>query len=153
MKAIVSKSIEETGKIATDWLAEATERYVNTDEAVIVGLSGHLGSGKTAFVKAVATELGITETVTSPTFVIMKIYDTTNTRWARLVHIDAYRLNGAAELTALRFDDLVADKHNLIMVEWPEQIEGFVRPGAPHETITLEVAAAETGDGRRISFQ
>ncbi len=120
MKRCESRSLEDTRTIAAEWLAGIAEKYTDTKEATIVGLSGHLGAGKTAFTKAVAAELGVAEEVTSPTFVIMKIYETTNARWPRLVHIDAYRLERREELEALRWEELVADRNNLILVEWPE---------------------------------
>lgn len=122
MKVFQSKSIEETAKIAEDWLQGLSALYAERDEAVVVGLSGHLGAGKTAFTKLVAKELGVDETVTSPTFVIMKIYETKSTVFPRLVHIDAYRLEQRQELEAIRWEDLVADKNNLIIVEWPENV-------------------------------
>jgi len=122
MKHFESHSLEETAKVAADWLAEVSKEYAESDEALTVGLSGHLGAGKTAFVKAVAVAMGVKETVTSPTFVIMKMYETKNDRWPRLVHIDAYRLEKRQELEALRFEDLVADKNDLIMIEWPENV-------------------------------
>ena len=122
MKQMTSHSIAETEKIAADWLKEVSEGRAGADEALVVGLSGHLGAGKTAFVKAVAKALGIAEDVTSPTFVIMKLYDTAAGRFRRLVHIDAYRLERREELEALGFEDLVADPGNLIMVEWPENV-------------------------------
>ena len=131
MKKTVSHSLEETQQIANSWLAEISNAYSGLDEALVVGLSGHLGAGKTAFVKALAKSLGIKEDVTSPTFVIMKIYDIapqvrpggTGIPWKRLVHIDAYRLERPEELEALRFEDVVADRNNLVMVEWPENVK------------------------------
>ena len=131
MKAYTSHSLDETRAIAAEWLKLISEKYAGHDEALIVGLSGHLGAGKTAFVKAVAKELGVAEEVTSPTFVLMKIYGidqaksgssegTVKGPWCRLVHIDAYRLEKREELEALRFEELVADKANLILIEWPE---------------------------------
>ena len=122
MKNYESKSLEETTKIAQEWLAGLADKYSESDEAVVVGLSGHLGAGKTAFVKAIAKEMGVEETVTSPTFVLMKIYETKNAKWPRLVHIDAYRLEQPEELAALQWETLVADPHNLIMIEWPENV-------------------------------
>lgn len=89
--------------------------------ATVVTLSGDLGAGKTAFVKAAAKELGVRDHVTSPTFVIMKIYDLSKQKFRKLVHIDAYRLKGEHHLKVLGWDELLADPHNLIFVEWPEQ--------------------------------
>lgn len=122
MKAFSSSSLEETAKIASDWLSDISKKYSTPDEALIVGLSGHLGAGKTAFVKAVAKELGVEETVTSPTFVLMKIYETKNDLFKRLVHIDVYRLERAEELEALTFEAIATDKNNLVMLEWPENV-------------------------------
>ncbi len=126
MKSFISHSIEETERFAADWLQEISMKYANLDEALVVGLSGHLGAGKTAFTKAVAKAFGIAEDVTSPTFVIMKIYGIGITevgpQWKRLVHIDAYRLEQPEELEAIGWESLVADKNNLIMVEWPENV-------------------------------
>ncbi len=122
MKTFMSKSLEETTKIAKEWLSDLADKYAVRDSAIVVGLSGHLGAGKTAFTKLVAQELGNTETITSPTFVIMKIYETKNEIFPRLIHIDAYRLERQEELEALRWEALVADRNNLIMIEWPENV-------------------------------
>jgi tRNA threonylcarbamoyladenosine biosynthesis protein TsaE len=122
MNKFSSHSIEETGKIAQEWLKTITP----ADKATVVGLSGHLGAGKTAFVKCAAKTLGITETVTSPTFVIMKTYPLEKQKWQRLIHIDAYRLEKGAELGVIGFSRLVNNPANLIMIEWPEQVESVL---------------------------
>jgi tRNA threonylcarbamoyladenosine biosynthesis protein TsaE len=122
MKSFGSHSIEDTRKIAVDWLAEISDKYADSNEALVVGLSGHLGAGKTAFVKLAAKGLGVAEEVTSPTFVIMKIYETKDKRWTRLIHIDAYRLEKRKEFEAIGFEDVAADKNNLVMIEWPENV-------------------------------
>jgi tRNA threonylcarbamoyladenosine biosynthesis protein TsaE len=145
MKEFTSHSITETESIAAQWLADISEKYADKDEALVVGLSGHLGAGKTAFVKAVAKTLGVKEAVTSPTFVIMKIYGINiqgtmiNGRipWKRLVHIDAYRLERPEELEALSWEDLVADRNNLIMVEWPENVGLDKFPGCANIAFEL----------------
>lgn len=97
------------------------------ERATIVGLSGDLGAGKTAFVKCVASVLGITEVITSPTFVLEKIYalpdeSLLGNSFSKLVHIDAYRLHSGDEMSALDWDALCADSTNLIFLEWPEQV-------------------------------
>ena len=118
---------------AASWLKKVSENRSGADEAFVAGLSGHLGAGKTAFVKAVANEVGMEEGVTSPTLVIMKSYEidtnksaaknaTQNGAFKRLVHIDAYRLERREELEALRFEEIVADPGNLVMIEWPENV-------------------------------
>lgn len=97
------------------------------DSATLVGLKGDLGSGKTAFVKAVAKKLGITEEVLSPTFVLAKFYAINNGLWGKLVHIDAYRIEKPEEAKVLRLEEILADSRNLVMIEWPEQL-GLVFP-------------------------
>ena len=128
MKKILSKSLEDTAMIASEWLGSLSKKE---GEALVAGLSGDLGSGKTAFTKAVAAALGITEIVTSPTYVIEKIYSGGPTSgWARLIHIDAYRLESERELQVLDFEVLVNDPNNLILIEWPENVEEIMPKGA-----------------------
>ena len=120
MKTVITKSLEETQNLAKEWLSSIVKK---DNEATIVGLYGNLGSGKTTFTQAVARELGIKETITSPTFVIEKLYETNNKDFARLIHIDAYRLEKGSELQALDFETLVDNPNNLILIEWPENVK------------------------------
>lgn len=96
--------------------------------AMLITLSGDLGAGKTAFTKAVASVLGVEETVTSPTFVLEKMYllprklGGETPKFARMIHIDAYRLEKGSDLAPLGFDELMQDVGNLILLEWPEKV-------------------------------
>lgn len=96
--------------------------------ATLITLSGELGAGKTAFAKAVAKVLGIKEIVNSPTFVLEKIYllppklGSPTSKFRRLVHIDAYRLEKGNDLAPLGFDECMRDPGNLILLEWPEKV-------------------------------
>lgn len=152
MASYLSHSIEETSKIAGEWL-EFVSRKADLTQATIVGLSGHLGAGKTAFVKAVAKHLGVSEEITSPTFVIMKIYLTelpapvSYKRWKRLIHIDAYRLEKGRELEVLGFEKLVADPDNLIMIEWI----GYVKEIMPVDYITISFE--DIGGNKKIVWE
>jgi tRNA threonylcarbamoyladenosine biosynthesis protein TsaE len=120
MKIVKTHSLEETQKLAKEWLNSISAK---DDEATVVGLYGNLGSGKTTFTQAIARELGIKEAVTSPTFVIEKIYTTNHIIFNRLIHIDAYRLENGAELQVLNFEQEVANENNLILIEWPENVK------------------------------
>ena len=117
---IVSKSLAETEEIAREFLEKLSLSY--GDRAVVVGLYGDLGAGKTAFTKAVAKILGVEQDITSPTFVIEKKYLTKNERFPNLIHIDAYRLDSAKEIIAIGWNEILNSPHNLIFVEWPERI-------------------------------
>lgn len=69
----VSKNIKETSEIAKSFLQEVLQ-IKNSQGALVVGLVGDLGAGKTTFLQAVAKHLGVKNKVLSPTFVIMKKY-------------------------------------------------------------------------------
>ena len=119
---LISKSLEETKKIA--------ESFVNTlmarETACVVALSGDLGSGKTAFSQAVGSVLGVVENMQSPTFVIEKIYPIDYHGFSRLIHIDAYRLDRDEELVHLGWREIIAQKENLILIEWPERVSNII---------------------------
>jgi tRNA threonylcarbamoyladenosine biosynthesis protein TsaE len=117
---IISKSLAETGEIAKDFLEKIALSY--GDKATVVGLYGDLGSGKTAFAKAVAKTLGVELDITSPTFVIEKKYKTKDKKFPNLIHIDAYRLDSTKEIIALDWNEILKDPRNLILIEWPERI-------------------------------
>lgn len=89
--------------------------------AHVVGLSGELGSGKTTFVQAVARALGVTQSVTSPTFVIVKRYSIKHSVFTALIHADAYRLK-SGDAHTIGWFNYIKDPRNLIMVEWPENM-------------------------------
>lgn len=113
-------------------------------KATLVTLSGELGAGKTAFTKAVAKALGITEDITSPTFVLLKAYDISYNGFTRLIHIDAYRLESGAELAPLRLDEFLADPKNLIMLEWPENVADALPPATVSISITPDTDGTRT---------
>jgi tRNA threonylcarbamoyladenosine biosynthesis protein TsaE len=123
MKSITTHSLEETQQFAKEWLDSLN---INESEATVVGLYGNLGAGKTTFTQAVARELGIDQPITSPTFVIEKIYEIKHKNFARLIHIDAYRLEGGRELQDLNFEEIVSNKNNLIFIEWPENVKDIL---------------------------
>lgn len=133
-------------------LVEEVARFFGTlqksaDAATVIALSGELGSGKTTFVQAVAHFYGIEDTVTSPTFVIEKVYELTQVPFARLIHIDAYRIKSEHELLVLGWKDIVADPGNLILIEWPERVPGLI----PQNAIRIEFAFVDD-DTRSIAY-
>jgi tRNA threonylcarbamoyladenosine biosynthesis protein TsaE len=138
---LLSTSLKDTQDFAAQFLERvlgSKNKTNNTKSATVICLSGDLGSGKTAFVQAVARLLGIEQNVTSPTFVIEKIYSIVPeinatmksipsgrivTKFTHLIHIDAYRLEkGGKELKVLDWGEIIADPTNLICIEWPEKV-------------------------------
>ncbi len=145
------KSLVELRKVAEGVLGELV-LIPAKETATVVGLSGDLGSGKTAFTKCVADILGIKDVVTSPTFILEKIYiiprgSIFGERFTKLIHIDAYRLDGGIEMAALDWQALLLDEHNLILIEWPEQVEDAM----PKDMIKISFEYVSEGI-RRISF-
>jgi len=122
-----AKNLEEL-KVLAGQVLEALVKMPVKNTATVVGLSGDLGAGKTAFTKCVAEVLGITDVVTSPTFILEKIYtipegSIVGERFSKLIHIDAYRLEEGGEMAALGWQALLIDSHNLIFLDWPEQVK------------------------------
>ncbi len=157
--SVTSTSLADTKRVAQEVLAvlkkQASHCAANTSTeeiagAMIVGLRGDLGAGKTTFSQSVAEALGVTEVVTSPTFVIEKIYSTTDDVFKQFVHIDAYRLEGGKELSALDFERVIRDPQNLVFIEWPEQIADALSQIQNVFMISFEFLDEQT---RKISYE
>ena len=114
-----------------------------------VALEGDLGAGKTTFVKAVATAIGIDPTdVVSPTFGLIHVHDvpaagnqTAPDVPERLVHADLYRLSGAGDLAEIGWDDATAGRC-WVFVEWPSRAPKALPADRLDITITID---SETG--------
>ena len=90
---------------------------------LVIGLNGDLGAGKTVFTKGIGKYLGIKRTINSPTFTIMKIYDTDNANINKLYHLDVYRLDNSEsdfELEEYFYLD------GLTVIEWSVIIEDIL---------------------------
>jgi tRNA threonylcarbamoyladenosine biosynthesis protein TsaE len=117
---------------ATAALGAAVAQLLGPGDVVV--LSGPLGAGKTRFVQGLAAGLGVPGRVTSPTFVLVRRH----TGRIPLVHVDAYRLEDAADLVTLD-DDVLADDL-VTCIEWG----GNVADALPAQR--LDVAIAVDGD-------
>ena len=126
---------------------EIITRCTPKDRAQVLALSGDLGVGKTAFVKLLAKQLGVTEEVTSPTFVVMKSYAISKHPFFRtLTHIDAYRIESDDEMRVLGFRELLTDPSRLIVIEWPERIPRVIPEDATRIDFVLQ------GEIRMVTF-
>ncbi|MDR0456738.1 MAG: tRNA (adenosine(37)-N6)-threonylcarbamoyltransferase complex ATPase subunit type 1 TsaE [Treponema sp.] len=104
----------------------------------VIALKGGLGAGKTCLVKGIARGLGITESVTSPTYTIISEYNVRlGEQTVPLYHIDAYRLNGDEDFENTGAGELIGGKEGRGMgiIEWSERIPRSIPPHA----ITIEI--------------
>ena len=106
-----------------------SEKFPN----MVICLYGDLGTGKTLFTKAFANALGITESVTSPTFNIIKEYLNGE---LPLYHMDVYRLEGKP--SDLGIEDYY-DKGGVTIIEWADLIEDSL----PEERLDIEIRALD----------
>ena len=132
-----SDSIESTERVAA--LLAARLRG-----GECVALHGDLGAGKTHFVRGVVKALGATgRAVSSPTFVLLNIYDTPR---LKVYHLDAYRVGGADDFDAIGFSELL-DQGGVVLVEWASRVSDLLPPD--RIDVTLDVTGETT---RRITI-
>jgi len=132
---IISESPAKTQAIAQQLAAELLHKKP-ANHALVFGLQGDLGAGKTTFLQGFANGLGIQEIVNSPTFIIMKkfvipgkknLHSASNqVHFKHFYHFDCYRLQDPREILLLGFADIIADPKNIVAIEWPENIQEYL---------------------------
>lgn len=109
----------------------------------IVAFYGSMGAGKTTFIRALCRQLGVEDTVTSPTFALVNEY---RNRHDSIFHFDFYRIRRLSEAVDMGCDEYF-QSGSPCLIEWPELVEELL----PDET--LRVCIRETADGlRRLTF-
>jgi len=107
--------------------------------AIVIGLFGDLGSGKTTFTKYFAEQFGLkAKDVISPTFVIQKRFDISEEDesihpFKNLYHLDVYRIEDPREIESIGWREITADPQNIILVEWADKIKNLL----PEDTIKM----------------
>jgi tRNA threonylcarbamoyladenosine biosynthesis protein TsaE len=128
-----------TGPTQTKKLGEALAKEIlkekNRKKAVVLGLVGDLGGGKTTFLQGFAKGLKIKERVLSPTFVIMKRFEIKGKKqFKSFYHIDCYRLEKDRDLLELGFKEMVSDSKNIIAAEWADKTKKLL----PKDSILID---------------
>ncbi len=131
---VTSRSEMETIQIAQNFESEKFEN-------MIICLDGDLGSGKTIFAKGFAQALGIDENITSPTFNIIKEYDTGE---MPLYHMDVYRLDGKVD--GVGIEDYFK-KNGVVIIEWADTIQDYL----PEERLDIRIKVIDE-DSRLLIF-
>lgn len=122
MHIIKTKSPKETELVGKKYSQEKIE--IND----IIGLYGPLGSGKTIFVKGIASYFQVKDTVSSPTFLIVNEYIGKNPKLnqkIKIFHFDFYRINTLEEIYDLGFYDYLNTENSIIIIEWPEILKDY----------------------------
>lgn len=106
----------------------------------VIALTGDLGAGKTTLTKAIARGLGISETVTSPTFTIVKEY-----RSGRLplFHFDVYRIGDVEEMYELGYEEYFFGD-GVCVIEWADLIEELI----PEDALRISIAYGQNEEER-----
>ncbi|MDD2432456.1 MAG: tRNA (adenosine(37)-N6)-threonylcarbamoyltransferase complex ATPase subunit type 1 TsaE [Clostridia bacterium] len=112
----------------------------------ILVLEGDLGAGKTHFVKGLAEGLGVKESVTSPTFTLLHLYEGR----LPLAHFDVYRLSSSEAFEELGYEEYFSDS-GVTAIEWGD----LISPYLPSEYLQIKIThlyQEELGEGRLITF-
>ncbi len=120
---------------SADQTIEFAQKFASIlNKGAVLLLHGDLGAGKTHFVKGLAKGLGSNMMVTSPTFTLLNIYDDGK---MPLYHFDMYRLGGKEEAVEMGFNEYfdVDSLDGIVVVEWPEQVEGLIT--CPHINVEI----------------
>ena len=133
-KKIVIKNEEETKKFGEKLCEKLTA-------GSIVALTGDLGTGKTTLTKAIAAGLGVTDVITSPTFNIVKQYDSGR---LPLYHFDVYRIGDVDEMYEIGYEEYFFGD-GVCVIEWADLIEEII----PDDAVRIEIEYGEK-EGERI---
>ncbi len=99
---------------------------------------GKMGAGKTTFIKAICEEMGVQETVNSPTFSIVNEYEAKNGEI--IYHFDCYRINKIQEALDLGAEEYLYSG-NYCFIEWPENIDAIL----PDNVVSVGIEEVEDG--------
>ena len=135
MKKKLTTSPEETKNLGYE-----IGLLLKDEQHVVILLDGEMGSGKTTLTQGIAKGLGIEQIVNSPTYTILKKYESKDRR-KNLYHLDLYRLSDVGE----DFDlEEYIDGLGLVVVEWPFQVEEFL----PDDYLLIKIK--KISDSKRV---
>ena len=132
-----SHSVEETEAIAAEVVAQLTG-------GECIALDGDLGAGKTQFVRGLVRALGgDARAVSSPTFVLLHVYDSGR---LKVFHLDAYRVHSSDDFDSIGFAELL-EQNGVVVVEWPSKVQAIL----PTNSIKIHIESTGETD-RKITI-
>lgn len=158
---MISHSPHQTQSIAEKFAAKL-------NSGAVLALTGNLGSGKTHFTKGLAKYFKIKKNITSPTFVLMKVYpifkvyperspeysgrvegSRNKNKIKHLIHVDCYRLDNPEELLAIGLGEYLSDPTCFVVIEWAEKIKKIL----PKNTIWIKLKLGKKEKERIINIK
>lgn len=143
----LSQNSRETSNLAKIFAQEILKTRPG-EKALIVGLIGELGTGKTTFIKFFLRALGIKSRIVSPTFIFSRRYKINRSPISHIWHFDVYRLNSLKGTNAIGLKEAMEDSHNLVLVEWADK----VKKNLPQGTIWIELKHGQKPNERHLTF-
>jgi tRNA threonylcarbamoyladenosine biosynthesis protein TsaE len=119
-KKYLSKSPSQTKQLGKFLAKELLK--IKTEKALVLGLEGDLGGGKTTFLQGFARGIGMKKRTLSPTFIILRKSRIKNLRFKNFYHIDCYRIQKPEEVLELGFKEIISRSQNIVAVEWADRI-------------------------------
>lgn len=125
------ESLDKINEVATDFIKSMGDNTV-------FAFRGEMGAGKTTFIKAICENLGVSDTINSPTFAIVNEYRSDSGEL--IYHFDFYRINKIEEVFDFGYEDYFYSG-SLCFIEWPEKIESLL----PKDTVNVFIKELEDG--------
>jgi len=134
---IIIRNLKDIDRAAREFLSLKQERQV-------IALYGAMGAGKTTFIKAICSALGVPDSVNSPTFTIINEYRSGEGK--PIYHFDFYRINKLEEAFDIGFEEFIYSGE-LCLIEWPEKIEQIL----PDNCLKVHISVLDD-ESREIDF-
>ena len=128
-----------------DKIDEAAVEFIRAmGDNTVFAFHGDMGAGKTTFIKAICENLGVSDTINSPTFAIVNEYRSDSGEL--IYHFDFYRINKIEEVFDFGYEDYFYSG-SLCFIEWPEKVDTLL----PKDTVNVYVKVQEDGS-REVSL-